>query len=180
MSPVPVSIAPVLTTERTILRPHTLADFTDLAAMWADPDVVRHISGKPSTETEAWARLLRYIGHWSLLGFGYWVVEDRADGTFLGEVGLADYHRDIDPPFGGAPEAGWVMTTASHGRGLAREAVRAVLAWADTNLAANRTVCMIAPAHDASLRLARDVGYANESRARFMGGTVVVLERPKP
>jgi RimJ/RimL family protein N-acetyltransferase len=148
--------------------------------MWADPDVVRHITGKPITETEAWARLLRYVGHWSLLGFGYWVVVDRADGTYLGEVGLADGHRDIDPPFDGAPEAGWVMTTASHGKGLAREAVRTALAWADANLAANRTVCMIAPAHEASLRLAKDVGYANESQARFMGETVVVLERSKP
>ncbi|MBX2805587.1 MAG: GNAT family N-acetyltransferase [Hyphomicrobiales bacterium] len=174
-----MSAAPILTTERTILRPHKLDDFPDMAAMWADPEVVRHISGKPSTETETWFRLLRYAGHWDLLGYGYWAVTDRASGAFLGEAGLADYRRDIEPDFRGAPEAGWVMATASHGRGLAREAVTAILAWADENLSAIRTVCMISPEHDASLRLAKDVGYVNACQAKYMGSDVVVLERAR-
>ena len=118
--------------------------------------------------------------HWQLLGFGYWVVEDRTNGTFLGEVGFADYHREIDPPFSGTPEAGWVMTVASHGYGLAREAVRAALEWADANLSANRTVCMIAPEHEASLRLARNLGCTNERYAQHMGSRVITLERTKP
>ncbi len=175
-----MTIAPILTTQRTILRPHTLADFPSMAAMWSDPNVVRYISGKPSSKAEAWTHLLRYAGHWNLLGFGYWVVEDRTSATFLGEVGFADYHREIDPPFDGTPEAGWVMTVASHGQGLAREAVRAALEWADKNLYANQTVCMIAPEHAASLRLARDLGYANERYAQHMGSTVITLERTKP
>jgi hypothetical protein len=37
-----------------------------------NPDVTRHIGGKPYTEEESWARFLRYFGHWLLLGFGYW------------------------------------------------------------------------------------------------------------
>ena len=34
-------------TERLTLRRHTLDDFRDVAAMWADPDVVKYISGEP-------------------------------------------------------------------------------------------------------------------------------------
>lgn len=39
----------VLETERLILRPHRVEDFPDVAALWADPVVVRHISGVQST-----------------------------------------------------------------------------------------------------------------------------------
>ena len=39
---------PVIETERLLLRGHRLDDFEALAAMWADPAVVRFIGGKPS------------------------------------------------------------------------------------------------------------------------------------
>ena len=90
--------APILETERLKLRGHRLDDFVHCAAMWADPIVTKHIGGRPFTEEESWTRLLRYVGHWALLGFGYWVVEEKITGSFIGEAGFADYKRDIDPP----------------------------------------------------------------------------------
>ena len=65
---------PVIETARLKLRGHRLDDFTPCAAMWADPVVTRHIGGRPLSEEESWTRLLRYVGHWALLGFGYWVA----------------------------------------------------------------------------------------------------------
>ena len=105
--------------------------------MWADPQVVAHISGTPSTAEQSWSRLLRYTGHWQHLGFGYWVVESKADGAFIGEVGFADYYRDTTPSITGLPEAGWALKTAAHGKGYATEAVSAMLHWADRNLDAD-------------------------------------------
>src|SRR5208283_4045760 len=52
-------------------------DFSDSAAMWADPAVTRYIGDKPLTEEESWTKFLRYVGHWSLLGFGYWWLKKR-------------------------------------------------------------------------------------------------------
>ncbi|MEM8854769.1 MAG: GNAT family N-acetyltransferase [Pseudomonadota bacterium] len=170
---------PVLTTARLRLRAHRMDDFTGVHGLWSDPSVVRHISAKPSTPAQSWSRLLRYAGHWALLGFGYWVVEDRQTSRFIGEVGLADYHREIEPSFEGKPEAGWVMAPDAQGRGLAREAVRAVLAWADANIAAERTVCMIAPEHTASRRLASAVGFQESGVALYAGSEVVIYERPR-
>ena len=89
-------------TERLTLRRPRLDDFEESLAMWADPAVVRHISGKPTTREEMWARLLRYVGHWELMGFGFWVVREKGTGRFVGEVGLADFRRDMDPPLGPA------------------------------------------------------------------------------
>jgi RimJ/RimL family protein N-acetyltransferase len=79
------------------MRRHAITDLDASAALWSDPETVRYISGKPSTRSESWSRLLRYIGHWQALSYGYWVVEDRTTGQFLGEVGLADYKRDMTP-----------------------------------------------------------------------------------
>ncbi|WP_425148538.1 GNAT family N-acetyltransferase [Deinococcus sp.] len=45
----------ILTTERLILRPHTLEDFADNAAMWGDEQVTRQIGGRPFTPEEVCA-----------------------------------------------------------------------------------------------------------------------------
>jgi RimJ/RimL family protein N-acetyltransferase len=92
--------APTLETERLSLEGHKLQDLPDCRALWMDPMVTRFIGGKPSTSQEVWHRLLRYVGHWAVLGFGYWVASEKASGRFVGEVGFADWKRDLDPAVG--------------------------------------------------------------------------------
>jgi RimJ/RimL family protein N-acetyltransferase len=169
--------APVLETERLRLRPHRTEDFDELAAMWADPLVIRHIGGRPSTKEESWSRLVRYAGHWPLFGYGYWAIEERASGRYAGDVGLADFRRDMTPSLDGAPEAGWALAPWAHGRGLATEAVRAALAWSDANLAAPATVCIIDPGNTASFRVAQKCGYVEQYRTTYKGDPTVVYRR---
>jgi RimJ/RimL family protein N-acetyltransferase len=168
---------PVIETERLILRGHRADDFEALCAMWAHPDVVRFISGKPSTPEESWSRLLRYAGHWQLLGFGFWAVTLKGEDRLLGDVGLADWQRDMDPPLAGMPEAGWVFAPAAHGRGLAREAVTAALSWADRHLPARATACIVSPDNLASIRLAQSCGYREHARSVFKGSAVIQFRR---
>jgi RimJ/RimL family protein N-acetyltransferase len=173
------STAPILQTERLVLSGHTLADFDECAALWGDPQVTTHIGGRPSTPEEVWARVLRYAGMWALVGFSYWVVRERKSGRMVGEVGLADFHRDLTPPLD-APEAGWVLATWAHGQGFATEAVRAALSWADAHLAPPRTVCMIAPANTASIRVAEKCGFRERLRTTYKGDDSVIYERLRP
>ncbi|NRB16561.1 MAG: GNAT family N-acetyltransferase [Rhodobacteraceae bacterium] len=168
---------PVLKTDRLILRPHRVEDWHDVAAMWADPEVVRHVTGTPSSAPESWGRLLRYIGHWQALGFGYWVVEARDDGRFLGEVGFADYRRDITPSLGGVPEAGWVFAQAAHGQGFASEAVQRMHQWADQVKGWRETVCIFDPEHMVSQHVARKTGYQISGEALCMGQPTLVMRR---
>jgi RimJ/RimL family protein N-acetyltransferase len=168
----------VFETERLRLRPHTAADQGDLAAMWGDERVARHIGGRVSTTQESWARLLRYAGLWPLLGYGYWAVEERATGRFVGDVGLADFRREMTPPLR-SPEAGWVLAPWAHGRGFATEAVRAVLAWSDEHLQSASTVCIIDAGHAASIRVAVKCGYVESGRATYMGDAIAIFERPR-
>jgi RimJ/RimL family protein N-acetyltransferase len=174
-----ISTAPDLETERLILRPPQVSDLADSTTLWGDAEVVRHIGGRIFSPEEVWARVLRYIGHWAAMGYGYWTVRERATGRFVGEVGLADHHRDIQPPLGDDPEAGWVLATASHGRGFATEAMRAVLAWSDRTLAAPRTVCLIDEANAASVRVAEKLGYRERVRTTYKGDPAIVMERPR-
>src|SRR6266852_5354978 len=107
----PTTAVPAVDTERLTLRGHRLEDFGECAAMWADPEVTRHIGGRPFSAEEVWTKLLRYVGHWSLMGFGYWVIREKASGRFVGEVGFADFKRDIEPSLVSAPEIGWALAS---------------------------------------------------------------------
>ena len=170
-------VIPTLETERLVLRAHGLDDFEDCAALWGDAAVTRFIGGTPLTAEEAWSRLLRYAGHWSLLGFGYWVVEEKATGKFLGEAGFADLRRAIEPPLGDTPEAGWVFASAAHGFGFAAEAVRAIHGWGRAYFSSPGAACLIHPENAASLRLAVKLGYVETGRSEYYGRTAFVLRR---
>jgi RimJ/RimL family protein N-acetyltransferase len=170
-------IIPIIETERLRLRVHRPADLPDCAAMWGDPRVTRHIGGRPFACDEVWTKILRYAGHWSLLGYGYCVIEDRTSGGFLGEAGLADFKRGIGPGFDGAPEIGWVLAPAAQGAGVATEAVRAVLGWADRHFNRIRTVCLIDPENRGSLRVAEKCGYREFHRTTYKDHPVVLFER---
>ena len=176
-----VSDIPVLRSERLRLRAPALDDFPHSFAMWSDPAVTRFIGGgRPHTKEEVWGRLLRYIGHWKAIGFGYWIVETIEGENYVGEVGFADYRRDITPPLDGLPEMGWVLAAGAHGKGFAFEAARAALQWRDVALPPGEVVCIIHPEHPASLRVAEKLGFRRCSDAIYRGNATAVLRRGSP
>jgi RimJ/RimL family protein N-acetyltransferase len=168
---------PVLETERLTLRGHRLDDFPSCAAMWADPAVSRQLGRQPFTEEESWTRLLRYVGHWSLLGFGYWVVEEKASGKFAGEVGFADYKREMQSPVKELPEIGWVLPTWAHGRSYATEAAQAALRWGDEHFSPPRTTCIVSPDNLPSIRVAEKCGYRDLQLSSYKGHPIIVFVR---
>jgi RimJ/RimL family protein N-acetyltransferase len=171
--------APELDTPRLVLRQHRVEDFEDSAAMWADPAVVRYIGGRPSTREESWHRALRTVGLWEWLGYGYWCVREKQTERFVGEIGFADFKRDMAPSIEGVPEAGWVLASWSHGQGFASEAVELVHAWMDEQGHA-RTVCIIDTEHHVSARVAARVGYREQCRTTYKSSPIVLYERRTP
>jgi len=169
---------PIVDTERLQLRGFRLDDFDAYVAIWADPEVVRFITGKPSTRDETWARLLRNVGHWALLGFGYWAIEEKASGMLVGETGFAEMRRPIEPSIEGSPEIGWSLSSAVHGKGYATEAVTAAVRWGNVHFKGAPTVCMIDPNHSASIRVAEKCGYRPFQRTTFKGAPTVLFRRP--
>ena len=170
-------VVPVFESERLRLRGHSLDDFENCAGLWSNPEVARYISPQPFTREESWSRLLRYAGHWTMLGFGYWVVEEKSSGAFLGEVGFADYRREMEPPLAAIPEAGWVFLPSAHGRGYATEAVRRVLEWGDSHFHSRRSACLIHPDNAPSIRVAEKCGYSPAQRAIYKGRPATIFIR---
>jgi RimJ/RimL family protein N-acetyltransferase len=162
---------PIVESPRLRLRGHTLDDFPACAALWQTPEVTRYIGGKPQSAEEAWARLLRYQGHWAWFGFGFWALEEKATGQFVGELGFADFKRDIVPSIT-VPEAGWVLSPAAQGQGYATEGLMAALAWFG-----RPTACIIHPENTASVRVAEKCGYGNQRLVKYRGSDTVMLER---
>lgn len=168
-------MAPDLRTDRLLLAAPTAADLDDMAAMWADPAVYERLIGRPCTREEAWHRLLRYIGHWQVAGYGHWIVREAASGRFLGEVGLMDSRRATEPMYEGVPEVGWALAGHAHGRGYAGEALAALFGWADGRLP--RTVCIIDPANHASIRLAERLGFRRWQEGAYRDRPTLMFER---
>lgn len=145
--------------------------------MWSDPNVTKFISGRTSTEQQTWMRLLSYIGHWGLMGFGYWAIEEKASGDFVGEVGFMDFKRDIAASMRGKPELGFALASRFHGKGYATEAVRAALTWADARLPHPATVCLVTPQNLGSLRVVEKCGYEIFERGIYNEHPVLFLAR---
>lgn len=167
--------APVLTTSRLMLRGHEVGDFDAVAALWGDPEVTRYIGNVPSTREESWSRFLRYFGLWPALGFGYFVVTDRESGAFLGEVGLADFQREISPSLDGFAEAGWVLARNAWGKGIAREALDAVLTWYGSQPSRRPVACIMNAGHHASRRVAEQSGFVEVARTEYKSVPALVF-----
>ena len=171
---------PIIQTERLTLRPYTAEDFPDSAALWADPATLAFIGdGVPLNAEAVWSRVLRNIGHWHALGYGYWAARDTTSGRFVGDIGFQNLRRMMEPSLGDRPEMGWVLAPQAQGIGYAREAVAGALGWADAHLAASETVCIIRSTHEHSIRIALANGYRRTGAARYGGTTTDVFVRPR-
>jgi RimJ/RimL family protein N-acetyltransferase len=172
-----LNAAPTIVTARLILRPYEARDLDAHGAMLADPAVSRHLTGGAIPREEAWRRMLQLPGLWSLLGYGYWAVERREDGAFIGQLGFADFKREIEPSLDGLPEMGWVFASEAHGQGYASEGVAAALDWADETLRAPDIPAIISSANAPSIRLAERAGFALSDETVYKGAPTLIFRR---
>ncbi len=168
---------PVLETERLRLRAHRIDDYDACYATWSDPAVTRFIGGVPQTTEQVWDRMLRSLGMWGMLGYGYWAVEEKSSGRYVGDVGHADLRRDIEPSLRGMLEFGWVLAPWAHGQGYASEAVNAATLWSRVHLPELNAVCIIAPENAPSIRVAEKAGFAKWVDTTYHGGPIGVYRR---
>lgn len=178
--PAMISSPPTLETDRLLLTAHSEECFRALAEMWADASVARYIGGKPSTRRESWMRMLAYCGCWPLLGYGYWAVLEKNSRRYIGDVGFADFQRELDPPIAGTPEMGWAVAPWAQGKGIATEALNAALNWLDRRTERSSCVCLISPENKASIHMARKAGFSSVGEAHLNASPVTMFTRIRP
>lgn len=165
---------PQIRTSRLLLRELRESDFDDYAAMCADPEVMEYLGGTPMSASDAWRHMAMLMGHWALLGFGTWAVEESATGAFVGRIGLHYPH--------GWPERelGWTLARGYWGRGLAAEGCRAVLQYVFGTLGWERLISLIDPENSRSIALAERLGARPEGETEVLEHKVIVYVHPKP
>lgn len=154
----------IIDTERLTLREWRDDDRAPFAAMSADPAVMEFLRALPTREAcDQWIDF--QIAHQAEHGFGFWVVEGRTSGAFLGAVGL--FRVFFDAPFTPAVEIGWRLAREAWGQGIATEAARAALDFGFERLKLDEIIAYAAPANEASQNVMRKLGMIRDAASDF-------------
>lgn len=170
---------PFLTTERLELWQPTLRDEPEMFAIISHPDTHRYL-GPASDRADHFTRFQRSGGSWFLHGYGSFIVRLRGRREAIGNCGVFHSYRGLGEDFDDKPEAGWIVAAHQVGKGFARKAMEAALAWFDRAHGPCEVVCMIAPENAPSLALAAKLGFVPTRTATLPadGETLQLLARP--
>jgi [ribosomal protein S5]-alanine N-acetyltransferase len=149
--------APMLKTPRLVLRQLRMADASSLHVAMADKSNMRWWSSahhKSVGETETYIRWNASVDEGHLC----WAITER-DDLALGWVILMP-RRD------GVQEIGYILRPDFGGRGLAREAVWAVVGHGFSTLGLRRIMADIDPENTASIQLVEALGFKLEGHLR--------------
>jgi RimJ/RimL family protein N-acetyltransferase len=141
---------PTLVTERLTLRPMTFGDWPSYLAIMSS-DRARYMGG-PVTAGHAWGMFCADHAQWDLFGLGALMLDERATGRCVGQVGINS------GPLFPEPEIGWFVFPQGEGRGYAFEAACALRDWARGTGRVKTLVSYIDPENFRSRRLAERLG----------------------
>ena len=164
----------ILETERLILRMFCEADFEAYAKLSADPEVMRFLGGKTFDRLEAWRHMAFIVGHWQLLDYGLWAVEEKSSGNLVGRIGF------LNPAGWPGFELGWTLSREYWGRGYATEGARRALQYGFNELDRPHIISLIHPDNRASIRVAERLGEKLEGKTQLLGHDVLIygIDRP--
>lgn len=166
---------PVVTTPRLRLRGWEEPDVERMAALYADPEVVRYL--RPLDLEGTRGQLRGFVLHWQQHGFGIWAVEDRQSRRLIGRAGLWQHDDWTASPHDA--EVGWTLARSSWGHGLATEAGGAALHFGFETVGMERVISIANRENLASQRVMRKLGMVREGETVWRDTPVVwhVLDR---
>jgi RimJ/RimL family protein N-acetyltransferase len=149
----------MIETQRLKIRAWTKLDRIPFSAMSADPKVMRYF---PSTlnETEANHTVDKIEQFTAAQGIGFWAVEEKFSGEFIGFIGLNRLDEDNGILPHSFVEIGWRLRSQSWGKGYAPEGAKAVLKYAK-QLSMNEIYAFTALDNRPSIRVMEKLGMRN-------------------
>jgi RimJ/RimL family protein N-acetyltransferase len=164
---------PILETERLTLRPWRQSDFEPFADFYSDPETAVFVGGTCG-RNDAWRRMATYVGHWHLRGYGFWALEDKSTGGFVGYAGL------WFPEGGPEPEVGWGLLKVAHGRGFATEAALRARAYGYSVVGLKTLISFVDLRNLPSRKVAERMGARQEGTAMLFGSEAGIFRHPPP
>ncbi len=163
---------PTIGTERLILRPPVFEDFEAYRLLMASPRSVG--MGGPFDTRAAWGMFCHDIACWALFGHGALMIERRADGRCVGQVGI------IHGPLFPEKELGWLLYEGFEGQGYATEAALAMKDWAFGTLRLQTLVSYFDPENAGSIAVGTRLGGVPDDAAERQDPEDVVLRYAAP
>lgn len=163
------ALGPVLETPRLRLRPPQERDLEPMIALMGDEETARFIGGQQSAPL-VWRAFAGLIGHWVLRGYGFFIVEDRASGAWLGRVG--PWYPHLWPK----PEIGWTIAREHWGKGYAAEAAARAMDFVFDDLGWTEVIHLIDARNTASAGVARKLGSRNSGQSVPVPGFDMVTD----
>jgi RimJ/RimL family protein N-acetyltransferase len=154
---------PDLRTDRLTLRSWREPDIQPWAEMNADPEVREYLGDLLAREESA-ASAAHFQAQLDERGFGFWAVEVRSTGEFIGFTGLDQ--ADEGMPFTGV-EIGWRLARSAWGFGYATEAARASLAFGFEALALPEILAVTTTTNLRSQAVMRRIGMTRDPAEDF-------------
>ena len=154
-------------TLRLTFRRLTPGDMSFILAMEADPEVMKHTTGRIEPTAARQAELLNALAAMPEAGLGHWCVEHQAKP--IGWVSLTPLEAT------GRIQLAYRFVRDAWGQGFATEAGEAALEHARTKLGLDECVAIVWPANKASARVLFKLRFRNEERAAHYGHEVNVL-----
>lgn len=152
-----LSNAPILTTERLVLRGPKRDDLSAFTRfMTSAPSM--EAQGEAVSAEQAWFGFLIGIGHWHWHGFGFFTVVEQQTGQPVGRVGLIKHSNWPDI------ELAWHLFEGEEGKGFATEAALAVKKWAYEDLGLDRLYSYIDRENVRSQAVAKRLGATTDGR----------------
>ena len=143
----------IIETERLILRPiDPERDFDGWARAMGDEDTVRYIGGQVLDRAQAWRSMAMVMGHWAIRGYGFFSLEEKATGAWVGRVG------PWNPEGWPHPEVGWTISPDHLRKGYATEAGAASIRYAFETLGWKKVIHVILDGNVASVGVAEKLG----------------------
>jgi RimJ/RimL family protein N-acetyltransferase len=152
-----------LVTERLRLEPLRPRHAADVVALFTDPALSAYLAADFTQRDQAEALVRRWLDHDGPADLGHWVF---CRGSTL--VGVGHLRPSPDLP-GGLPEMGWYLATRFGRRGLATEAVAALLRHGLDDLKLTSVWALIHQHNQPSLRLAQRLGFLHVGSAVHYG-----------
>jgi ribosomal-protein-alanine N-acetyltransferase len=165
MSSTPPALSGLEHFETQRLRAYRLQpeDVALLLDMHQDPVTMATLGGVRSEE-QTRDYLQRFLRHWDENGFGMWLLYDR-EQQFLGRAALRRMELDGQMEV----EVGCALLARFWRRGLASEAVGALVEMAFARLRLPDLVGFALPDNRASIRILQKLGFAYEKDVKYAG-----------